>query len=177
MEREQIERLAIDSAAGELNEDVQALFDEYLAGHPETKTYVQDMLGIYEKTDAAVVAKTQPAVETDLNTANINIRSHPRVFRLSIARWAAVIIFAAFVGITVGRWSKSPVPPDRTGQIAAYPGPAVQQRSVDLGGNSFWRDKALAMMTSRPISIQEDYVTGPGLWERYREFIKEKHYE
>ena len=103
MEREQIERLAIDSAAGELNEDVQALFDEYLAGHPETKTYVQDMLGIYEKTDAAVVAKTQPAVETDLNTANISVGSRSRVLWLPIASWAAVVIFAAFVGITVGR--------------------------------------------------------------------------
>ena len=179
MEREQIERLAMDSAAGELNEDMQALFEEYLAEHLEAKKYVEDILGIYEKTDAAVVAKTQPVVETDLNTANINIRSHSRVLWLPIARWAAVVIFAAFVGIAVGRWSKSTVLPEKPRQIAVYQDSAVQQKKFGLDGigDSFWRDKAVAMMTSRPISIQEDYVTGPGLWERYRQFIKEKHYE
>ncbi len=179
MERDQIERLAMDSAAGELNEDAQALFEEYLAGHPEAKTAVEGMMGIYEKTDAAIIVKTHHAVKADLNTANISIRSHSRVFWLPIARWAAVFIFAAFVGIAVGRWSKSPIPPDRTGRIAAYRDSATQQRIFDLdnSGDSFWRDKAVAMMTSRPISIQRDSVTGPGLWERYREFIKEKHYE
>jgi hypothetical protein len=179
MEREQIERLAMDSVAGELNEDAQALFDEYLAGHPEVKKYVEDMLRIYEKTNAAVLAKTQHAVETDLNKAGLSVKSHPRVFRLSIARWAAVVILSAFVGIAVGRWSKSPVIVERPGTMVSYPGPAVQQRNVDSdnSGDSFWRDKAVAMMTTRPVSIREDYVTGPGLWERYREFVKEKHYE
>ena len=179
MEREQIERLAIDSAAGELNEDMQTLFEEYLAEHSEAKTSVKDMLGIYEKTDAAIIAKTKHDVRIDSKAANISIKSQSRVFWLPIARWAAVIIFAAFIGIAVGRWSKSPVLVERPGQIAAYPGSAVQQRSVGLdnSGDSFWRDKAVAMMTSRPIGIQEDYVTGPGLWERYRQFIKEKHYE
>jgi hypothetical protein len=179
MEREQIERLAIDSAAGELNEDAQALFEEYLAEHSETKKYVEDMLGIYEKTDAAINAKTQHAVKADLNTANISVKSHSRVLWLPIARWAAVVIFAAFVGIAVGRWSKSPVLVDNTGQIATHPDSAVQQRIYDLDntGDSFWRDKAVAMMASRPISIQEDSVANPGLWEKYRQFIKEKHYE
>jgi anti-sigma factor RsiW len=179
MEREQIERLAMDSAAGELNEDAQGLFEEYLAGHPEAKKYVEDMLGIYEKTDAAIIAKTQYAVKADLNTANISIGSHSRVFRLPIARWAAVVIFAAFVGMTAGRWSKSFVLVEKPGKIAAYRDSAERQQSFGLEntGDSFWRDKAVAMMTTRPVSIQEDYVTGPGLWERYREFIKEKHYE
>lgn len=179
MEREQIERLAIDSAAGELNEDIQALFEEYLAEHPEAKTSVEDMLGIYEKTDAAIIAKTKHTAETDLNTADISVKSRTNVLWLPIARWAAVIIFAAFVGIVVGRWSKSPVLAERPVQMAAYPGPAVQKKNFDLEntGDSFWRDKVVAMMTSRPHSIRKDFVTGPDLWERYREFIKEKNYE
>jgi hypothetical protein len=179
MEREQIERLAIDSAAGELNEDAQALFEEYLAEHPEYKICIEGMMGIYQKTDAAIIAKTKHTVETDLNTADISVKSHSRVLWLPIARWAAVIIFAAFVGIAVGRWSKSPVLVERPVQIAAYPGPNVQQRNFDLEntGDSFWRDKVVAMMTSEPHSIRKDSITGPGLWERYREFIKEKNYE
>ena len=177
MEREQIERLAMDSVAGELNEDARELFEEYLTGHPEAKKYVDDMLGVYEKIDAAIIAKTQHAVKADLNTTDISIRSHSRVSWLPIARWAAVIIFAAFVGIAVGRWSKSPILGDKTVQIAAYPDSAEPQRNLENIGDSFWRDKVVAMMTSRPVSIREDYVTGPNLWERYREFIKEKHYE
>ena len=179
MEREQIERLTIDSAAGELNEDMQALFEEYLAEHPEAKTCFESMLGIYQKTDAAIIAKTQHAVETDLNTADISIKSRSKVLWLPIARWAAVIIFAAFVGIAVGRWSKSPVLVERPVQMAAYPGPAVQQRNFDLEntGDSFWRDKAIAMMTPRSGSIQKGSATGSSLWEKYREYIKEKNYE
>ncbi len=179
MEREQIERLTIDSAAGELNEDTQVLFEEYLAKHPEAKKYVDDMLGIYEKTDTAIIAKTQHAVKMDLNTADITVKSRSRVFWLPIARWAAVFIFAAFVGIAVGRWSKSPVLVDNTGQIAAYRDSAEHQKNFDLEniGDSFWRDKALAMITPQSDSIQTDSVTGPGLWDRYREFIKEKNYE
>jgi hypothetical protein len=178
MEREQIERLAMDSAAGELNEDAQELFEEYLAGHPEDKTYVRDMLGIYEKTDAAIIAKTQHAVKNDLNT-DIIAGSHSRVSWLPIARWAAIVIFAAFVGIVAGRWSISPVPPDKPGHIAAYQDSTERQQSNDLekNGGSFWRDKAVAMMTSRPVNIKRNNVTGPGLWEKYREVIKEKNYE
>jgi hypothetical protein len=179
MEREQIERLAMDSAAGELNEDAQELFEEYLAGHPEYKTLVEGMLGIYEKTNVAITAKTKHALEAGLNVADISVKSHSRALWLPIARWAAIVIFAAFVGIVAGRWTKSPVLPERPGRIVAYPGPAVQQRNLDLGntGDSFWRDKAVALMTPRSEDIQQDSVTGPGLWERYREFIKEKHYE
>jgi hypothetical protein len=179
MEREQIERLAIDSAAGELNEDMQALFDEYLAEHPEVRKYTDDMLGIYEKTDAAVIAKTQHDTRMDLNLADSRAKSHVRVLLLPIARWAAVIIFAAFVGIIAGRWSKSPVLIERPGATLAHPGADVQQKKFDLEntGDSFWRDKVVAMMTSRPSSVNRDFVTGPGLWERYREFIKEKNYE
>ena len=79
MEREQIERLAIDSAAGELNEDMQALFEEYIAGHPEAKKYVEDMLGIYENTDAAIIAKTQHTIKTDFDMTDIHIKSPSRV--------------------------------------------------------------------------------------------------
>jgi len=179
MEREQIERLAMDSAAGELNEDMQALFDEFLTGHPEVKKYVEDMLGIYKKTDAAITAKTQHAVKTDFDMTEINIKSHTRVLWLPIARWAAVIILAAFIGIVAGRWSKSPVLVERPGAKVVHPGADVQKKKFDLDdkGDSFWREKVVAMMASRSNGIQADFVTGPGLWERYREYIKEKNYE
>ena len=54
MEREIIERLAVDLAAGELNEDVEALFRSYLAEHSEADKWAQDMLQVYEKTETAI---------------------------------------------------------------------------------------------------------------------------
>ena len=46
MEREAIERLAMDSAAGELNQDAEALLRTYLAEHPQANEWAEDMLQI-----------------------------------------------------------------------------------------------------------------------------------
>ena len=61
MRREIIERLAIDSAAGELNEDMEALFRAYLAEHSEAKKWAEDLSDVFEKTEAAIAAKIEPA--------------------------------------------------------------------------------------------------------------------
>ncbi len=179
MERDAIERLAIDSSAGELNEDTEALFKAYLAEHPEANKWVEDMLGIYEKTEVAIDAKTKHAVRADTGLADVGTKPHSMVRWLPIARWAAVIIFAAFIGVAVGRWSKSPAlqPKPQRGMVSQ--GLTVKQPSFDLEniGDSFWRKKAMAMLTSRSSKIHKDYVTGPTLWEKYRQFIKERHHE
>lgn len=179
MERDAIERLAIDSAAGELNEDTGALFKEYLAEHPDANKWVEDMLGIYEKTEAAVDIKTKRAAGTDTITANVGTKHRSTIQWLPIARWAAVVIFAAFIGVAAGRWSKS-VPLERNPQRTTLSQDSTVERpSLDLEsiGESFWQKKAMAMLTSPSSKIHGDYVTGPKLWDRYRQFIKEKNYE
>ncbi len=179
MERDAIERLAMDSAAGELNEDTGALFQEYLAEHADANKWVEDMLGIYEKTEAAIGIKTKRATGTDTSTANVGKKYRSMIQWLPIARWAAVVIFAAFIGVAAGRWSKS-IPleqnPQRTtvSQDLAVESPSLDLESI---GESFWQKKAMAMLTSPSSKIPGDYVTGPKLWEKYRQFIKEKNYE
>lgn len=179
MEREQIERLAIDSAAGQLNEDTQALFKEYLAEHPEANKCVEDMLGIYQMTDTAITEKTKRAACTDTSIADAGTKPHSMIYVLPIARWAAVVIFAAFIGIAVGRWTKSPVLVERPGQFSAYRDSTVKRTGIDIEdtGESFWRQKALAMFQAKPSMARTVSMTGPTLWEKYRQFIKERHYE
>jgi len=179
MEREQIERLAIDSAAGQLNEDAQVLFEEYLAGHPEAKDWAQAMLWIYQKTEIAVTEKTKRAFMPDAGMADAGTKPYSKIHCLPIARWAAVVIFAALIGAAAGRWTKSPVLLERPDQIAAYPDSPVNRAGPDIEftGRSFWREKALAMFQAKPSAANTVSITGPTLWEKYRQFIKERHYE
>ena len=178
MEREQIERLAIDSSAGQLNEDTQALFKEYLAGHSQANKWVEDMLGIYQKTEAAISIKTKHAAKTDTIVAEPGTKPHSVVYWLPIARWAAVIAIAAFAGIGIGRWTRSPVV-DRSRQVAVDLDSTVKGSDIEISdtGGSFWREKALAMFQAKPIIVGEVSMTSPTLWEKYRQIIKERHYE
>ncbi|MHC4169718.1 MAG: hypothetical protein ACYSWQ_22455, partial [Planctomycetota bacterium] len=61
MERDAIERLAIDSASGELNDDAETLLREYLAGHAEANRWAEEVQWLCEKTEAAIHAKTKNA--------------------------------------------------------------------------------------------------------------------
>ena len=176
MEHDAIERLAIDSAAGQLNEDTEALFREYLAEHPEANKQVENMLEIYEKTEAAIGVKTKHTAGKDKSIAEAGTKSRSMIYWLPIARWAAVVIFAAFIGLAVGRWTKSPVLVGRPGPLTAYRNSNVNRTSEDTG-ESFWRNKALAMFQAKPSMVREVSITGPTLWEKYRQFIKERHYE
>ena len=179
MEREQIERLTIDSAAGQLNADARIMFKEYLAGHPEANKCVEDMLGIYQMTDTAITEKTKRAAKTDTSIADIRTKPHSMIYLLPIARWAAVVIFAAFIGIAVGRWTKSSVLAERPGQFSAYRDSTVKRTGIDIEdtGESFWRQKALAMFKAKPSMASTASITGPTLWEKYRQLIKDRHYE
>jgi hypothetical protein len=174
MERDIVERLAMDSASGELSEDMEAIFKEYLAEHPDENKWAEDMMRICQATQMTVDAKTNRAA-----IADVDIKPRLMVRLLPIARWAAVVIFAAFIGIAAGRWSKSPVISERPAHITAFSDLTVERPGLDLEGvgESFWQRKALAMLTSPSSQIHGDYVTGPKLWERYRQFIKEKNYE
>ena len=173
MDREQIERLAIDSAAGQLNEDAEALLKEYLAEHSQADKWFLDIGDIYGKTQAAFDAKTAVIKQSTENKPALKFSWLP------VARRAAVLIFAVLLGATAGRWSKSPVPPEKPGQITAYQNPDKSKPTINLDdiGESFWRQKAVAMITPPLSGIQKDYVTGPKLWEKYRQFIKERNYE
>ena len=178
MKRDEIERLAIDSAAGELNADADALFRAYLAEHPQASQWAQDVSRLYRQTEAAISAKT---AEAHAAPEAPPARRH-RLLRSkwpSVARWAAALIFGTVIGFTAGRWQ----PTERTYRIS-WPQPARSTRQVrtvsDLQqryAGTFWGDKMLAMLKQRPAEQYKSGLQGVRLWDRYRQYIKEKNYE
>jgi hypothetical protein len=178
MKREAIERLAIDSAAGELNEDVQALFDAYLTEHPQAGQWAEDIAGIYKDTEAAIDAKTS---EVEACGAIPVIKTKPllRARWWEIGRAAAALIVAALIGFTGGRWPIA----GKTSRITfTKPDrPAEQVKTIsDLKeeyAGTFWGDKVLALVESRPGQRYKGDLKSVGFWQQYKEYTKEKRYE
>ena len=103
MDRDTIERLAMDMAAGELNEDMQALLNEYLAENHQANQWAEQMLDIFARTEDAISIKTtstKALIAT--KPGRLSMRWQP------IARWAAVILVVAGIGFLVGRRSHVP---------------------------------------------------------------------
>jgi hypothetical protein len=178
MEREAIERLAMDLSAGELNEDVQTLFKEYLSEHPKTNKWLQDTQKLYERTEAAISAKIDTAY-TGVEETPVKMKLPLKLKWCPIARWAAVIIFTAFLGASIGRWTKKPVLEKEFIRVPASSTHTVKRQGFNLDDLSegFWRDKVTAMLNPSPAKMQTSSNAGPSLLERYKQYIKERHYE
>ena len=150
MKRERIERLAVDCAAGELNEDGQVLFKMYLAEHPEENRWAEDIMRIYEKTKAAIDAKTMDGVGDEKPVIRRN-----RLLQLKWRRFgrsAAAVILGALIGFTAGRWEIT----DKTNKIAPTEigwGPRQVKTISDLKekyAGTFWGNKVLALLEHTP---------------------------
>lgn len=178
MERERIERLAVDCAADELNEDGQVLFKMYLAEHPEENRWAEDIMRIYEKTKAAIDAKTMDGGAGDEKPF---IRRN-RLLQLKWQRFgrsAAAVILGALIGFTAGRWEMT----GKTNRITLTE-PSLGTRQVKTISNlkekyagTFWGDKILASLEPKPYPKQTEYKSNKKFWPNFRRYIKEKHYE
>jgi len=178
MKRDVIERLAIDSAAGELNEDGQSLFEAYLAEHPGAKQWAETMFRTYRQTEAAIGSKIGSA---GASIAAVSVESRPAAMARwrPALRWAAVVFVAALVGAGVGRWSRSPRPVQKPERAIASANRPVAPASLDLedANGSFWRAKAVAMFEPRPYRQANAAMQAGGLWQKYEHYIKEKYHE
>lgn len=179
MNRDTIERLAIDSASGELSDDAQCLLDAYLAEHAPANEWAQSILRVYRRTEAAIGAKTKAA---DVMNESVAVKIKPTFpprWRPAL-RWAAVVVLAALIGAGAGRWSRSiSLPADHPGRTAFHPVLAASGQAPDAtdAGQSFWQAKAAAMFESRPYRHVNAAVQPGGLWQKYENYIKEKHHE
>jgi len=176
MEREAIERLAIDSAAGELNEDAEALLRTYLAEHPQANKWAEDLRQIYNKTEAAIKTKTAHA---GVGKVTPVITPVSQVSWLSVARWAAVIVLGIMIGFTAGRLGV----PDKTHRIVlqeysrdSKPIETVTDLKEKYAG-TFWGDKMLALLEHKPGHRFEANLRDIKSWDTYRQYMKEKHNE
>ena len=158
----------------QLNEDVQALLSEYVAEHPETENWLLDIQEIYRNTESAIISR----IETDSKAVEVRMPCFSKW--LPIVRWAAVIILAAFIGASVGRWTKKPVIDIKKEYIRAPVSQTQTNRSVfniDNLGEGFWKDKITAMLNPPPAKVQAGSNDSTSLLEKYRQYIREKHYE
>jgi hypothetical protein len=177
MEREIIERLAMDSASDELNEDAKVLLQAYLAEHSQENMWAEEMFKLYETTKQAVKTKTNqnntepPKTICDKPLFRINI--------ISLGRWAAVIIFAVAIGTGLGRWSKKPE--FISGPVTIATSNRSQRLQpgdlVVMPTEGFWREKAISMLTPKHTPHYEEQIPLGQLWKRYKEYIKEKQYD
>ncbi len=178
MKRERIERLTIDVAAGELNEDAEALLNAYLAEHPQAKQWAEQMLTTYEKTQEAIAEKTSWA-NTTAGTPFACKKPTGWVKWRSVGRSAAILAVGILIGFAGTRWGTT----DETTGIASMEptrGPVPVKTVSDLKekyAGTFWGDKMLALLEPRPAQQYKADLHSVSLWDRYRLYKKEKRYE
>lgn len=177
MERETIERLAIDRALGEMNEDAAALFEAYLAEHAEGRQWAEPMMQVCTRTRDAIAQKTLPA-DTVARPESVRL---PWIDRRTVARLAAVIALPAGLGVAIGRRS-APSPTQKHETVIVQPapreaGPEGWRRVLSESEQGFWQTKAVAMRQSQPREVPASTESGPSLWDRYRQFRKERSHE
>jgi len=177
MERETIERLAMDLALGELSEDAVTLFETYLAEHIEARQWAEPIMQTCIRTRQSIMQKTQAAARL---TQYEPVRLFPADWS-ALARWAAVVAIAAFLGVAIGRRSvPSPTQRPETVVVRTAPrqaGPEGWQRILSDSEQGFWQSKAIAMLQSQPREIPGSFESQPSLWDRYRQFRKERSRE
>ena len=176
MNREMIERLTIDSVAGELNEDAEALFQTYLAGNPQAQQWAEDVRQVFHETETAILTKT--ALASDQTSASY-MKPALRVNWLPVARWAAAIILGTFVGFTAGRWEITD-PAQRI--VIQEPGSNLKpvETVTDLKEKyvgTFWGDKMLALVDNSARRQHTVNLGGTRSWDTYRQYIKGKRNE
>lgn len=170
MERESIERLTIDSAMGELNEDAGMLLAEYLLEHPDAKRWSTEMLADYNMAASAIKAKTK---ETP-SASSVAFVVKPKFLSIlnwrPIAKWAAVVIFASLIGIGFGRWSKDTKYYAKSSFQETEDNLPTKPSVVNIlrDDGSFWHKKAIAFLEPSKYPKRKAFANTNNLWDRYR---------
>jgi hypothetical protein len=176
MERQAIERLAMDLALGELNEEAAALFEAYLAEHPEAGQWAQPMKAICLRTQDAIHTKTQQlTTPAHRSTA---LRRVP-IGWARLGRWAAVVTIALALGAVADRWLKHDVPAPRlTVAVESTRNPLREdwRRVLNEPGQSFWESKAAAALGSKPERSHAQPASQPNLLEMFKQRQKERNH-
>lgn len=178
MNAERIERLAMDRALGELNEDAAVLFDTYLAEHPEVQEWAKGMSETCVHTRKAIDSKTQS--ESMVNPpASVRCPWSKRIHWARLGRWAALVVVSVGIGVTVGRWSRPQIPTSGGTVVRAQSvdGPDNWQQMLISQGGGFWQSKALALLQTRPYESPGSRKQQTSLWGRYKQLRKERSYE
>ncbi|MBL7139553.1 MAG: hypothetical protein ISS74_01445 [Planctomycetes bacterium] len=158
MDRDALERLAMDRAGGELDADAEALLAAYLAEHPEARRTAAEMESAYRQCRDAIASRVEAAgTASPARPAGphawsvLAAASRPR--RRSVGRWlarAAAVLAILGLGAGGGWWLGRQKGPET---VQLPPGrPAVAQADeapLDRLG-PFWREKVATLLEGRP---------------------------
>jgi len=176
MDRERIERLAMDSALGELGEDAMALFEAYVAAYPQANEWARQMQRTCAVAQEAIAVTTRAPRQKSFGARRHRYRLRC-INRPALGRWAAVVAVSLLAGAGVGRWSAR----QDAGSAALAPVTVVRaepaakswQELLSEPGQGLWQAKALALLG--PASLAPAGLkTGENVWEKYRRYLREK---
>ena len=155
MDRESIERLAMDRAAGELTADAEALLASYLAEHSESRAWAAAAEADYRLANKVIKSqciygKANYTINREYDTTHRSSvgRPGPRGAgrARSLGKWAAVVLAAAgagwWAGQRLGRGEREVVEVVRV--VEAREGVPGAERKVGGGSGQFWRERVLA---------------------------------
>jgi hypothetical protein len=176
MEHQIIERLAMDAALGELNEDAEALLDAYLAEHPDARRWAQHMQTVCARTQEAIDIKTR---RKDAPTC-IPAAIRPQrivVPWARLGRWAAVVAISLIAGAVIGRWAGThAIAPETNVAVETMHSGGFKnwQELLSEPGKGFWEAKAAAIWRSEP---RRNANPQRNLWETLRQLQKGHNHE
>jgi len=179
MERDALERLALDRAGGELDPDTEALLAAYLADHPEDHAAAAAIEAAYRQCRDAIAGRTHRARAAQglpAASATGSAPASPRPAAGRARRWlahAAALLLAVGLGAGGGWWAaregsgRMPSPPPRPALARGA------ETSLDALG-PFWHKKVATLLQGRPAAPPPR--RGPssaGSWFRSRFLDKE----
>ena len=169
MDRDTIERLAMDMAAGELNEDMQDLLKEYLAQNHQANQWAKQMLDIFAKTEDAIKTKTSDTKALITTKAG----RLPMLWQ-PVARWAAVLLVGAGIGFMVGRISHVPATEKvTTNSYVAAAGVRTLAYFKKKYAGTFWGDKILSSFERADRPERSRRRSSQSLLQDLDEYLKE----
>lgn len=163
MTNEQLERLAMDRACGQMNEDTEALLAAYLAEHPEAQQIAGAFAGVCGRCEKALTAmQTKPLPRA--------IESPKRLFigpRILTYRHAAMLLLGVLLGLAIGRLGTPAAPQE---QFAAGPDSVKTKSGSPLASieDGFWKEKADALKKPKLWAVDAKTQTHESFWGRYR---------
>jgi hypothetical protein len=173
MERETIERLAMDAAVGELNEDARTLLNAYLVEHPDMRDWAQQMDAACRQVHKAFCTGTRRNDDVPI----VSIHPRPSIRWAVAGRWAAVVMIAVLAGMQIGRRPES-VPNERLTGVTTGTARSESSRSwqdiLREPGNGFWESKAAAVRQAVP---RRTSAPQPSLWEAFGQLQKGHNHE
>ena len=142
-----IERLAIDQACGELDDDAAALLNAWLETNPAAQQKAEKITATFQLTESTV----QKKVDSFHNSTAALSRSMPKLSKLSLLlpriTQAAIVLIALTLGLCTGRLSNSVNqvdPPSSEPKVIYQTSDDQDSNNSLMKKDGFWRNYLIA---------------------------------